>query len=461
MTTPRVAVIGGGLAGLAAAARLRALGLEPRVLESGPEVGGALRTWQRDGWIIDNGACAAAEPDESVRQLLDTAGLADCTVRAGPDVATRYIVHDGVPVPLPRTTAEFTSSPLLSLAGRLRLLKERFIPAQRDVPDESVDSFARRRFGDEVADRMFDPLVASTCAGDPSLILARFAFPTVVGHEHRAGSGLQGSLRARMEARRRAKGRPSGNWSCAAGMQQLPRRLASWIGGVRTGAPVTAVRSRGGAFDVVIGGNDSESFDAVVIAVPAHALGRIAIDVSEAHRLADVAAIPHTSIVTVSLGFRRDRVSHSLDGWRLLVPTVERRSLLSVVFPSSAFPDRAPPDHVLLTAFVGGARRPDLIDATDGDVAALVARELAELLGTSGPPVICRITRWRDALPQAIAGHARRLAAADIVEAAAPGLAFAGAWRDGLSVAEVLRGGMYAADRLAVRRGWRGVSSTT
>jgi oxygen-dependent protoporphyrinogen oxidase len=461
VTVPRIAIVGAGLAGLAAAARLRALGLEPRVLERDNDVGGVVRTWQRDGWIIDSGACAAAEPDPSVRALLDMAGVAECTVRAGPQVATRYIVHNGAPVPLPRTTAEFTSSPLLSLGGRLRLLKERFIPAQRDVVDESVDSFARRRFGDEVADRMFDPLVASTCAGDPTRILARFAFPTVVGHEHRAGSGLQGSLRARMEARRRAKGKPAGNWSCAAGMQQLPRRLASWIGGVQTGACVAAVAATRDGFNVVVGNGAPESFDAVIFAVPAPALGQIAFDAPESQRLAEVAAMPHASIVAVSFGFRREQVAHSLDGWRLLVPSLERRSLLSVVFPSSAFCDRAPEGHVLLTAFVGGARRPDLIDATDGDVLGLVTRELAELLGTSGDPVVTRITRWRDALPQAIAGHGRRLAAADVIESAAPGVVFSGAWRDGLSVAEVLLGGMHAADRLATRRGWMSASSPT
>ena len=169
MTTPRVAVIGGGLAGLAAAGALCGLGVTPFVFERDDDVGGVVRTRQRDGWVIDTGPCLAAEPDVAVRAMLDRAGLDQCTVRATPAAATRYIVLDGAPVPLPRSTSELSASPLLSLAGRLRLLKERFIPAEREATDESVDSFARRRFGDEMADRMFQQVVESTQAEAASI----------------------------------------------------------------------------------------------------------------------------------------------------------------------------------------------------------------------------------------------------------------------------------------------------
>ena len=171
--------------------------------------------------------------------------------------------------------------------------------------------------------------------------------------------------------------------------------------------------------------------------------------------------MPLASIASVSLGFRRDQVRHPLDGSRLLVPSVEHRAILSVVFPSSLFPARAPRDHVLLTTFVGGARRPELLDRGEAGLIALVRTELAELLGATGTPVMSDVTIWRDALPQAVAGHGDRLAAADAVEAAAGPVVFTGAWRDGLSIGEVLLGGMHAADRLAQRQGWPTDSSST
>ncbi len=453
MTGRRVAVIGGGLAGLAAACQLRRLGAAPVVFERDPDVGGVVQTRNRDGWVIDTGPSLAAEPDIAVRSMLAAAGFSENTVRASPAGATRYIVLHGAPVPLPRTTSEFTASPLLSLAGRLRLLKERFIPPRGDAAEESVDAFARRRFGDEMADRMFDPLIASTCAGDPREIAARYAFPALVGHERRGGSGLQGSARATMAARRRAKGRLMGSWSCRDGMQQLPRQLAHWIGEVRTGAPVRAVVATREGVDVSVGGT-VESFDAVVFATPAGALASVAIDIPNSHRFDAIAATPTASVASISLGFRRDQVAHPLDGSRLLVPSVERRAILSVVFPSSVFPGRAPPDHVLLTAFVGGTRRPELLDRSETELLALVQRELAELLGVRGVPVMSDVAIWRDALPQMVAGHGERLAAADAIEAASPAVALTGAWRDGLSIGEVMLGGMHAAARLSDRLGW-------
>lgn len=455
MSARRVAVIGGGLAGLAAAARLRQRGIEPVVFERADDVGGVVRTIRRDGWLIDTGAAMAAEPATIVREMLDAAGLAAGTVRASAAGATRYIVLDGAPVALPRTTAEFTSSSLLSIAGRLRLLKERLIPARHTLEEESVDSFARRRFGDEMAERMFDPLVASTCAGDPRKIVARFAFPALVGHERGTGSSLQGSARSRMEARRRAKGRPAGSWSCSAGMQELPRQLARSIGGVRTATAVECVAATVRGVDVTPAAGVAEHFDGVILAVPAPALAAITIDLPASHHLAAIVTLPYASIAAVSLGFRRDEVGHPLDGARLLIPTIERREVLSMVFPSSLFPERAPDDHVLVTAFVGGALRPELVDATDAELIALVQREAAELLGARGIPAMTHVARWHSALPQAVAGHGERIAAADAMEAASPGVVFTGSWRDGLSVGEVLLGGIGAADRLLMRSEWK------
>jgi protoporphyrinogen/coproporphyrinogen III oxidase len=165
------------------------------------------------------------------------------------------------------------------------------------------------------------------------------------------------------------------------------------------------------------------------------------------------------SIASVSMGFRRDQVAHPLDCSRLLVPSIEGRSILSVVFPSSVFAGRAPADHVLLTTYVGGARQSELLDRGAAALIALVRAELAELLGVTGSPVVSDVTIRHDALPQAVAGHADRLAAADAMEGADGRVAFTGAWRDGLSIGEVLLGGMHAAGRIARRQGWPAVPS--
>lgn len=452
MSAPRVAVIGAGLAGLAAAVRLRQLGASVVVFERDADVGGVVQTLQRDGWTIDTGPAMAAEPPPRVRDLLDAIGMQQCTVRAGASGGTRYVVLQGRPVVVPRTTSEFSSSSVLSLAGRLRLLKERFIPSRADAADESVASFARRRFGDEMAERMFDPLLASTCAGDASEILARYAFPALVGHERGTGSALQGGARARLQARRRAKGRPTGSWSCGDGMHQLAQHLARSAGEVRLDSPVTGLATHRRGAQVTAAGR-TEEFAAALVALPAPALAKVELDPALRVALQPVTTMPHASIAVVALGFRREDVGHPLDGSRLLVPSCEGRAILSAVFPSSVFPERAPPGHVLITVFVGGARQPELVDRPDDELVSLVCGELGLLLDVSGAPVMARVTRRHDALPQAVAGHGARLAAADAIEATSPSLAFAGSWRDGLSVGDVLLGGIDAAERLGERGG--------
>jgi protoporphyrinogen/coproporphyrinogen III oxidase len=451
VTAPRVAVIGGGLAGLAAAARLRQLGAMPVVFERESAVGGVVRTVQRDGWTFDLGPAVAAEPAAAVRDMLDASGLGECTIRSSAAGATRYIVVAGKPVILPRTTSEFSASSLLSLGGRLRLLKERFIPARGDLGDESVESFARRRYGDEMAERLFDPLIASTCAGDPAQIIARYAFPALVGHESRSGSTLQGSARARMEERRRRKGRSTGSWSCHDGMQQLPVQLARTIGSVRVDTTVERVGANADGATVTVAGEAAEQFAGAVLAVPAPSLAGMMMDLTGAEGMTRIAALPHASIGVVSLGYRSSQVGHPCAASRLLVPSVERRSILSAVFPSALFAGRAPEGHTLVTAFVGGARQAELLRQPEDALSQLVARDLAALLDINGDPVVRSVTVWRDVLPQAVAGHGARLAAADAIEQANPRLAFAGAWHDGLAIGEVLHGGMRAADRLMAR----------
>ena len=291
-----------------------------------------------------------------------------------------------------------------------------------------------------MTDRLFDPLIASTCAGDPSQIIARYAFPALVNHESRSGSTLQGSARERIEARRRRKGRATGSWSCAEGMQQLPQRLAGAIDTVRTATTIDAITTRDGRATLSIAGGGAEQFDAAVIAVPAPALGRMTIDLPGAATLASIGSMPHASIGVVSLGFRSVQVGQSLAASRLLVPSVEHRAILSAVFPSALFAGRAPDGHELITVFVGGARRPELLDLDEDALVAMVVDELRALLDVTGDPVVREVTIWRSALPQAVAGHGERLAAADAVEGTTPQLAFAGSWRDGLAVGEVLLG---------------------
>lgn len=194
MTTPGAAtcaILGGGVAGLLAAHRLRQRGCRVVLLEASSRPGGMIRTVRRDGWVIDTGALTLAEPEGAVAELLGVAGAAELLQAPAPEATRRYLVHQGRPVAVPTSTAEMVATPLLSVGGRLRMLREPFV-ARGGNGDETVAAFARRRFGEETAARFIDPLVSGTSGGDPEELLAAFAFPRLVEFEQRAGSILKG-----------------------------------------------------------------------------------------------------------------------------------------------------------------------------------------------------------------------------------------------------------------------------
>lgn len=450
MSARRVAVIGGGIAGLVAARRLMELGCEPVLYEASGRVGGAIETVARDGWLAEAGPNTVMEPDPAVRALLDRAGLAERILRPGPAVKRRYLVHDGAPVTVPLSPGELVSTPILSVAGRLRLLKEPFVAKGDGDPNETVDAFARRRFGDEVATRLFDPLVAGTSGADPARVLVRYTFPKLVEYERAAGSILKGAMRSRSQARRRGEVLGGSLWSCKGGLGEVPAHLATSLDGrVQLGRRVRRVASDGTGFLVTLDDGAAERVDAVCFASPARAFDAIDVAVPGGEGLAATATIPHSSLASVSLGYRRSDVTHPLDGFGMLAPSCERRRILGVLFPSALFTGRAPEGHVLLTTFAGGMRNPEVSALGDEELVAVVRAELQALLGVSGEPVFREVRRWHDTLPLAVAGHAERMAPVLALEASQPRLAFAGGWHGGLGVNDVMLSGLRAAERLA------------
>jgi oxygen-dependent protoporphyrinogen oxidase len=204
---------------------------------------------------------------------------------------------------------------------------------------------------------------------------------------------------------------------------------------------------------VVRAGNSTDRFDGLVLAVPSPALARIEVPTEWRDAMQLLAAIPHAPVVSASLGFARAQIGHPLDGLSIRVPSGEARPLLTILIPSTVFAGRAPEGHVLLTVLMGGGRHPQVAALAEPELLALIRNQLADLIGAKGEPSFTAVTHWPDAFPQAVAGHAARLAAAEQLEQMVPRMALTGAWRDGIVVSDVLHGGMRAADRLATRLG--------
>ncbi|HEY1785358.1 MAG TPA: protoporphyrinogen oxidase, partial [Pirellulales bacterium] len=324
--------------------------------------------------------------------------------------------------------------------------------------DESLASFARRRLGTEAFDRLVQPLIGGIYTADPEKLSLAATLPRFLDMERQAGGLIRGRRVAGAKpddmvdptasgARYSLFVTPRGGLSTL--VDALVERLPQGV--IHFGAQATSLdRTADGRWQIRFstGGapaDQSWAADAVILAVPAHVAAATVKPVSA--ELADeLAAIPYADAVVVSVGFCRDQIAHPLDGFGVVVPAREGRSILAVSFGSVKFPGRAPAGQVLLRVFVGGACQPELARLDDESIRRLVLKELGELLGARGEPSVCDIARWPASMAQYHLGHLDRIARIDRLVANLPGLALAGNAYHGVGIAQCIRSGTQAAE---------------
>lgn len=446
-----VIVVGGGLSGLVAGYRLHRAGLAVQVLEAAAQPGGVIGSERRDGVLFERGPVNAMDSGTALHDLLDELGIAAQRVDARPAAARRYIVHKGALAALPGSAVGFAASPLFSAGAKLRLLAEPFVARRDDAGEESIASFVRRRLGPEILAVAVEPFVAGIMAGDPERISLAAAMPRLVALERRHGSLLRGALATAAERRRARGGRRAVSFSFRDGMQTLTDALAAAQPGVVCGQRVRSVtRAAGSGFVVELHGGEQRRARAVVVATTAGAAAALVEPMAPAAAAA-LAGIAYAPLAVVVSAYPRARVSHPLDGFGFLAPATERRKLLGTLFCSTLFDGRSDPSTVVLTTFLGGSRDPQVVDAGDDELRAIVHSEMTQLLGASGAPCADAITRWRDGLPLYGFGHLQRIAEVEQAERAQPGLHFCANYRGGASIGDCVASASATALRVAAQ----------
>jgi len=495
MNNPRsqhVVVIGGGLAGLAAAEAL--LNEPPKdtgagrdgtrrvtLVEPSGRVGGVVETVRRDGWLVERSADSFLAVRPEGVALVERVGLAGELIGVDPRVRRALILHHGrtQAVPLgfrliaPGVVKSILTTPLLSPLGRLRLLCERFVPVRdRSVTDESLEQFAVRRLGREAFERLVQPLAAGIWTADPARLSMAAACPEFFAMEIRDGSlwaGEQKRGRTVAGAPQAAGARYGHFLTLASGMETLPRRLADQLAarGVQfINASATGLQQRPDrvwevSLSAVVCGNvesgkeiagtvslpSTIEADAVIVAVPSGAAAEL-LRSADPTLAMGLAGIEYAGSAVVSLGFAREDVAHPLDAAGVVIPRREGRRILAVSFSSQKFPGRAPEGSVLIRTFVGGALDPETAALDDGQLLPLVLAELRDVLGVRGTPRLVQIDRWRGAMPQYTVGHADRVATIQRLVASHRGLVLAGAAYEGVGIPQVIASGQAAAASL-------------
>jgi len=435
-------VLGAGATGLTAAWHLRRAGIPAVVLEASSRCGGAIETVREGGWLHESGPNTLLEGPGEASDLVEALGLGPRRLYAAQAAKHRYVLKGGRLVPMPASPGRFLGTRLFSWRAKLGLAGEVLRPRGRSAGDETVADFTVRRLGREFLDYAVDPFVGGVYAGDPARLSVRHAFPKLFALEREHGSLIRGAIRLR-----NASGGPRGRiLSFPEGLEELPRALAAQLGdSLRLGARVLALERAGPGWRVAFersGETRLEAFSAVICALPADGLARLRLDGFAAPgAFSPLSEIEHPPVASVFTGFRREDVTHPLDGFGVLVPRAEGRNILGTLFSSSLFPGRAPAGHVALTTFVGGTRQPALARLDDDALMSLVQAELAALLGVRAAPVFVRVRRHPRAIPQYEVGFDRFQSIYSDAEASAPGLYIGGNCRDGVALSACIASG--------------------
>lgn len=445
-----IAILGGGVTGLAAAYELQQVGHKATIFEASPRIGGVIETIIQDGFLAECGPNTLLETSPRIGKLINDLGLDSRKRYANPEMKNRYIIKGAKPVAMPLSPGQFISTKLFSLGTKLNLIKEPFIAPCPPDKEESLAEFVVRRLGQEFLDYAINPFVAGVYAGDPTKLSVQHAFPKLYALEQQYGSMIKGQLLGARE--RKKRGTVSKDKakmvSFDHGLQVLIDGLGEKIGdGINVSSAIESVEKNQDGWTVQ-GQGICATFDAVLPALPTYKMTNIAFKDTETLDLTMLKDIIYPPVASIVMGFKREQIKHSLNGFGMLIPEVEKRHALGTIFTSSLFENRAPEGHVTLTNYIGGMRSPQNALLPENEIDALILEDLNTLIGVEGKPVFINRRIYKHAIPQYVVGYGKYKNLFKQLENQHSGLFFAGHYRNGISLSDSLLAGLEVAERM-------------
>ncbi len=461
----RIAVIGGGISGLAAAWQLsRDPNIEATLLEAGDRCGGVLETIYDQGYLIERSADNFATLIPDALEFCRETGFEHQLIRPREKDRRAFVLNRGriLPIPLgfslmqPTRIDSMLMTGTLSLAGKLRLAREYFIPRRDNDQDESLESFAVRRLGREAFENLVEPIVSGIFTADPQTLSMQATLPQFVEMERRHGGLIRGHLGGRKSAAKQIAGRASGArydqfMAPAAGMshwvqhivQALPAGCVQLSCAVHSAKRLNADRALSKwQLETARG---PQEFDGLVMSLPA---GRAAEVLRESCPTlsSTLGSIQYASSAVAVMVVDKADLKRRIDGFGLIVPRKEGRRSLAISYSSNKYAGRTPDDQILLRLFLGGALSPDLVDESDARLQEIAEDELRAILGWTGRKARWQaVVRWKHSMPQYFVGHMQKMGEIDRLLAEAPGLQLCGAAYRGVGIPQCVRDGRRAA----------------
>ena len=445
MPAKRIAIVGAGITGLTAAFRLHQQGHQVSVFERASQPGGSVRSIRENGYLVEAGPNSLQYGAPELKALIRDLGLESSTLTAGPAGKKRFIVRGGRFQPVPAGPGAFFRTPLFSFATKVRIFAELLKRPRLRTTDLNLAELVRSHFNQELVDYAVNPLIAGIYAGDPEKLSVKHAFPMLWQAERSHGSLLRGMMALAKEKKARGESTVSPIVSFPGGLQTITDALAARLPAgalqlnttvetVIPGQPHRLVWKRNGQ-------SAGGEFDAVVLAVPAAGLSQLTFGTLGERPFALLDSVLQPPVSSLFLGYRRGQVAHPLDGFGGLVPAIEKREVLGILFSTSLFPGRAPEGHVGLTIFAGGTRQPDNARLNTPALLLRIAPDLRDLVGVTGEPAFIKHSAWPKAIPQYNLGYERFLEPLARCEQDHPGVFIGGNVRDGISLPDCLKAG--------------------
>lgn len=475
---PRIAVVGAGISGLAGAHRLRTL-LGPSahitLLDRADRVGGVLRTVELAGRLMDVGAEAFLARRPELPALAAELGLTDRILHPGPAGPT--IRAGGRITALPVGTLLGIPGSSAGLDGVLSPAGAALVAGERDRPlrwtpgeDRSLGELLRERFGDEVPDRLVEPLLGGVYAGRVDRLGTRACVPALAS----ALDGGAASVTAAVDSALLGPGAgpgpargPSGSsgpvfGALRGGYQVLLEALLA-AAGVRPtlGRTVREVARDGDGWRLEVGSAAAPEYlrvDAVLLAVPTPALRRLLSGPAPAAAYA-VQGVELASSVVVALAYDERDTAGMPASSGVLIAAGEPLASKAFTYSANKWPHLAPgatDGLVRLRASLGRAGDETTLQVPDEELVARVRADLNELTGVAAAPVAVHVQRWGGGLPQYGVGHGERVARLERSVADLPGVEVAGSLLNGVGVPACIGTARAAAERIATHLAGRG-----
>ena len=442
----KVAIIGAGLTGLATGFYLQKAGIAFKIFEKSGHPGGVIQTHQENGFTFESGPNTGVLSRPEAAELLEDLKN-DCKLEIADETAkARWIWKKNKWESLPSGLIKGVTTPLFSFSDKLRLLVEPF-RKRGDDPDETLARLVLRRMGKSFLNYAIDPFILGIYSGDPAKLVTQYAFPKLYRLEQDYGSFIGGAIKKAMESKdEREKKATKDIFSVEGGLGNLIKALVKNTGeeNIELNSTDLSFKKKGDKFIVNKG---EEEFSEVISTTGGYELGNL-FPFIDKKNIDAISLMQYSKVVQVALGFKKWEGTE-LKAFGGLVPFIEQRRILGVLFISSFLKGKAPDQGALLSVFMGGTRKPGMSDLPDDEIIRIVEEELKEMLKIKEfNPDLLKIFRYEHAIPQYSFESGNKLKTISELEARHPGLILAGNIRDGIGIADRIKQGKITATRI-------------